>query len=349
MAGQSRQLPLVDFIKALAAQLIVLHHLAWYGPLSDTAAQLWPAALVARDWLAEYGRYAVAAFLAIGGFLAARTLLPGGLQHSPLRLIMRRYVRLVIPFAAALVLAVLAAGIARLWMTHDSIGAPPQLGQFIAHLLLLHGVLGYESLSAGVWYVAIDFQLYALFVALLWLAGRPGCRPASADFWAIALVAAIALASLFHFNRQSDAGWDNWALYFFGAYAFGVCASWATRSPRPYGLLLVIAAIGGVALLVDFRPRIAIALLTALLLGLAQLHLNLQESRWIGAFGRASYALFLVHFPICLLVNAAFSHLDPRFSLLGILVAWGASNAAAFLFHRHVEERWTPRLMRYVG
>ncbi len=345
MAAQSGQLPLVDFIKALAAQLIVLHHLAWYGPLSDTAAQLWPAALLARDWLAEYGRYAVAAFLAIGGFLAARTLSPGELKQPALRLIVRRYVRLVTPFAAALVLAVACAMLARQWMTHDSIGAPPQLGQFIAHLLLLHGVLGYDSLSAGVWYVAIDFQLYALFVALLWLVNR--CRPASADFWAIALVAVIALASLFHFNRES--GWDNWALYFFGAYAFGVGASWATRSAQPYPLLLAIAAIGGLALLVDFRPRIAIALCVALLLGLAQLRLSLKESCWIGAFGRASYALFLVHFPICLLVNAAFTHLDPSFSLLGILVAWGASNAVAFLFHRYVEERWTPRLMRYVG
>jgi peptidoglycan/LPS O-acetylase OafA/YrhL len=347
MASPPGQLPLVDFIKAVAAQLIVLHHLAWYGPLIDMAAQLWPAALLARDWLAEYGRYAVAAFLAIGGFLVARTLPPGGLKQPPLRLILRRYVRLVTPFAVALILAMACAALARQWMTHDSIGAPPQFGQFVAHLLLLHGVLGYESLSAGVWYVAIDFQLYALIVLLLWLAGRLGCRPASADFWVIALVTVFALASLFHFNRE--AGWDNWALYFFAAYAFGICASWAMRSAHPYPLLLAIAVIGGLALLVDFRPRIAIALAVAILLGLAQLHLNLKESRWIGAFGRASYALFLVHFPICLLVNAAFTHLDPRWSLVGILVAWMASNAVAFLFHRHVEERWTPRLMRYFG
>jgi len=35
-------MPLVDLIKAVAAQLIVLHHLAWYGPMSDTAASLSP-------------------------------------------------------------------------------------------------------------------------------------------------------------------------------------------------------------------------------------------------------------------------------------------------------------------
>jgi hypothetical protein len=44
--------------------------------------------------------------------------------------------------------------------------------------LLLHGVLGYASISAGAWYVAIDFQLYALMVAALWVGGIvEGKRP----------------------------------------------------------------------------------------------------------------------------------------------------------------------------
>lgn len=349
MAGRAH-FPLVDAIKAGAAQLIVLHHLAWYGPMSDVAASLSPLVASARHGLAEYGRYAVAAFLAVAGFLAARSLPPRGLARFPLRLIVRRYVRLVAPFAVALLLAVVCAWLARQWMTHDSIGDPAQLGQFIAHLLLLHGVLGYESLSAGVWYVAIDFQLYALLVLLLWLAGRLGRRPASAEFVALALVAGIALASLFHFSRA--AAWDNWALYFFGAYALGVGAQWATQSPRPQLALLAIAVVGGIALAVDFRPRIAIALAVAMTLGLAQLHVRWQESRVASAFGRTSYALFLVHFPICLVVNALFQRYapaSPLVNLLGVAAALLASNVVAFAFHRYIEERLTPRLMRYVG
>lgn len=356
MAEASRQLPLVDVIKAVAAQLIVLHHLAWFGPMSDVAVHLSPLVEGMRGWLAEYGRYAVAAFLAIGGFLAARNLPMGGLpaEQKPLRLVAQRYVRLVVPFAAALMLAVLCAWLARQWMTHESIGSPPRLDQFIAHLLLLHGVLGVESLSAGVWYVAIDFQLYALFVALLWLAGRLGCRPASADFWAIALVAVIALASLFHFSR--DDSWDASALYFFGAYGFGILGGWATRSSRPLPLLLALVLIGGCALAIDFRGRIAVALLTALALVWTQLHPWLlarplfANRAWIH-LGRTSYALFLVHFPVCLVVNALFTRYapdSPALNLLGVFVAWAASNLAAFPFHRHVEAGLSFRLPRTV-
>ena len=34
-----------------------------------------------------------------------------------------------------------------------------------------YSLLGFDSLSAGVWYIAIDFQLFALMALLLW-AGR---------------------------------------------------------------------------------------------------------------------------------------------------------------------------------
>lgn len=352
MTARRAHLPLVDVIKVIAAQLIVLHHLAWFGPMSDVAVHLSPLVDGIRGWLAEYGRYAVASFLAIGGFLAAQALPPDGLPagQTAWRLIVQRYVRLVVPFAAALVLAVLCGWLARQWMAHESIGSPPQLGQFFAHLLLLHGVLGVESLSAGVWYVAIDFQLYALFVALLWLLGRAGCRPASAEFPIIALVAGIALVSLLHFSR--DDSWDASALYFFGAYGLGILAAWATQSPRPLQLLLTLVLIGGVALAVDFRGRIAVALLTALALALTQMHPWLRAQPLFSTLGRTSYALFLVHFPVCLIVNALFTRYvpdSPAINLLGVFVAWAASNLAAFPFHRHVEANLTPRLLRWAG
>lgn len=342
-----RRLALVDAVKAVAAQLIVLHHLAWYGPLSDVAADLSPLLEHGFDWLADYGRYAVAAFLAVGGFLAAQGLplrgLPDGV--SPLRLIGRRYLRLAGPYAVALLLVTICAALARRWMTHDSIGAAPTLGQFVAHLFLLHDLLGYEALSAGVWYVAIDFQLYALLVALLWAAGRLGRRLASAEFVNLAAVAALAAASLLVFNRA--AGWDVTALYFFGSYALGLGSGWAVRSAHPWRFLLLLGIAGALALGFEFRARIAVALVVALLLGIAQLRPPMAGGRLAALLGQTSYALFLVHFPVCLLVSAAFQKFAPPAPLwnaLGVLAAWLASNAAALLFHRFIEARLGPQL-----
>lgn len=159
----------------------------------------------------------------------------------------------------------------------------------------------------------------------------------------ISLVLMVAFASLFYFN-QRDA-WDATALYFFGAYALGVGSSWAVRSARPYRFLLLLTLIGVTALWFDFRPRIAVALSVALALGLAHLHGPIGAglgNQLITRLGRMSYALFLVHFPICLIINAAFHRLaphDPHLNALGVLVAWVASNLAAMLFYHQVERR----------
>ena len=161
---------LIDALKAVASQLIVLHHLAFYGPMSDLAQQIAPALM---HWLSQDARMAVQVFLVVGGFLAARSLAPGGVlvsSASPWALLRSRYLKLVPPYAVALVLGMACAALARAWMTHNATPAAPGGWQFVVHLLLLHDILAVEALSAGVWYVAIDFQLFALLVGVLWLA-----------------------------------------------------------------------------------------------------------------------------------------------------------------------------------
>ena len=47
--------PLIDIFKALACALIIWHHLAFYGPMSDAVLPLFPRLL---SWLYDYGRRA---------------------------------------------------------------------------------------------------------------------------------------------------------------------------------------------------------------------------------------------------------------------------------------------------
>ena len=147
-------------------------------------------------------------------------------------------------------------------------------------MLMLQGVLGIDSLSAGVWYVAIDFQLYVLFVLLLWMGQVSGRRLATTDFsaWLPAgFVLITALLSLLIFNR--DSRWDNTALYFFGSYALGIASGWAIRSGQRARFRLLILCVGLFALWVEFRARIAVAVLVALLLGFGRFHLVRREVR----------------------------------------------------------------------
>ena len=337
------RLALIDALKAVASQLIVLHHLSAYGPVAEAAGEAAPGLMA---WLYDYARIAVQVFLVVGGFLAARALAPLAEPafSDPLGLIRRRYQRLAIPYLAALALAVLGAALARRWMVDDAIPAPPGFFQGLAHAFLLQGLLGYDSLSAGVWYVAIDFQLFALMVLVLW-AGRHGSTRLGLP--AIALVLVLALASLFGFNR--DAAWDNWAIYFFGSYGLGAAAWWASARGRLAAWLGVMATIAIAALVVDFRLRIAVALAVALALGFARRGGWLEtwpRARVLGFLGRISYSVFLVHFPICLLANALFVRsggTSSEAAMAALILTWGASILAGTAFHRWVESpasRW---------
>jgi len=340
------RLAFIDALKALASQLIVVHHLAFYGPMSDYALPLAPNLI---PWLYDYARIAVQAFLVMGGFLAVQALARDGrLTDKPvLGLIWRRYLKLVPPYLGALLLAIASAAIASRLMVHESIPEPPTLARFVAHLFLLQGILGCVGISADVWYVAIDFQLYALLLVTLWLARH---TLPQAPLAGRALVIALMLASLFYFNR--DDGLDNWAIYFFGAYGLGATVYWnVQRGKAPTWLGLIVALVVA-ALVIDFRLRIAVALTVALALGLARFSgfmENWPRLKLIDWLGQTSYSVFLVHYPVCLLVNTLFERFvphTPAIQLFGMGVAWAASITVGALFYRQVECRAQKLLAR---
>lgn len=325
-------MPLIDALKALASQLVFLHHLAFYGPLGAAMALEFPEV---SAWLIDYARMAVQVFLVVGGFLAARSLAPAGqfVAAHPFALIARRYLRLVWPFAVAISLAVVASALADQWLDDPAIPERARLGQWLAHVTLAHGVLGADSLSAGVWYVAIDFQLFALFALLLCLGQKP---------WGALLVLALTLLSLFYFN--CDPALDNWALYFFGAYGLGAAAWWASAPGRLRLWLGLLLCVGCAALIEEFRPRLLLALTVALLLaGSRRQGLLYHWPQWrISAFfGRISYSVFLVHFPVLLLINALFAHSpdgDAAALLWWVAVSWAGAVLAGIAFYRYIEQ-----------
>lgn len=222
------RLPLIEAIKAVASQLIVLHHLAWYDPLGAAIRPLAPALF---DWLAFDARKAVQVFFVVAGFLAARSLLgPQGIAvDRPVALITARWLRLAPPYLCALGLAIASAALARRLLDHEAVPGAPTLAQALAHVALLQDVLGMEALIAGAWYVAMEWQLHALLVVVVWCAGRPAVPVHRREPLAVIGIAAIGSASLLVFNRIAIAAltslglwlacragaigrWPNWAL-----------------------------------------------------------------------------------------------------------------------------------------
>ena len=380
IASGSQRFIAVDVVKGAACLLIVAHHLAVYGPMSDAAGVLAPQVF---GWLYDYGRWAVQVFLVIGGYLAAASLASNFLQpqqhrHPPsgmslvcataAALVRRRYYRLMMPYGVAVVISVLVAAIVRPWFSHPSVPDAPSLAQALAHVALLQDILGFKALSAGIWYIAIDFQLYALSVLVFCTATTASRRwPRRPVLRGDCAMLAIGVASLWAFNRHPAL--DTTAFYFVGAYVLGMAAYWAAPHPLHNTnaveklvcrfWLGALIAIGCIALLIQFRGRVALAwgvalMLVALRHGLQKRVVDAECApcpsllktsgragvRWLAALGAMSYSVFLIHFPICMLVNAVMARLwpaDAGANLLGLAAAMALSLGAGRVLYRCVE------------
>ena len=359
---------LIDGLKVFAAQIIILHHCLSYGQLASAGAALFPGFSI---FIFDYGRYAVQLFLVMAGYLAAQSFesimavqnhaSKKGARHV-FQLALRRYLRLVGPYGVAILITIACATLARQWSVAEYIGQAETVQQVLAHLFLMQGLLGYDSISAGVWYVAIDWQLYTV-LAIVYAAF-------SQRLLRISILVVLILASLLYFNRNAD--YENTFIYFIGSYGLGVLAYWASslqaikvnqHQAAAKKILLVIAIIVILSAVHSVWLRNYLALAIALLLMLfgripyasdpvaskgkqvAWRVLAAKALQWASA---RAYCAFLIHFAFILLANTALIALSVESAVvaaaaIGVVsvLSWIAAN----YLYRWVElpiGRWRP-------
>lgn len=314
----------IDSIKALASQVIVLHHLSQYTPMTDWIALAWPRLV---GFILEDGRLAVQPFLVIGGFLAAQSL---SKQHDQAvgPLIWKRYVRLAPPLFVALVLVIFAT----LWLgnelSHEDWLSPlPSPGVFLAHLFLLQDVLDIPSMSAGAWYVAIDLQLFGLFALLAHLSHKSRCR--LSESFAPIVVAISTVASIHIFSRE--AALDVWAIYYLSAYGLGALVAWARDCSRARVWLWITVSLLLLDWISDPRTRPVLALTIAMgLYGYSHLrwHCVMHPLRkGIQYLSDVSYSVFVSHFAVIIVASGIWEKFDLEgvaTASMGLAIAWVA-------------------------
>ena len=338
---------LIDLLKVVAALLIILHHLSNYGQIAEDARSVLPGLMT---WLFEYGRYAVQIFLVMAGYLAAQSLSRFAdrefSSQGLLKVILNRYLRLFSPYAAALIFTILCAYIARHWINDEFVGESETFGQFIAHLFFIQGILGLDSISAGAWYIAIDWQLYSVLAILL--ISFPSYQ---AVIWVISI---LAVSSLLFFNRSGT--YEAYFIYFIGSYGLGVlaylakCFTNSNVNRLAKIVLIVIGCIIAISSLqqVWLRNFLAWFVAIALLLWgdkpypISKLGTPFYQ-RAIAWGSLRSYSAFLIHFAFILLANTLYiaagmhAHESGALALTLMLGVVICSTLAANYLYRWVE------------
>jgi peptidoglycan/LPS O-acetylase OafA/YrhL len=339
---------MIDLLKVMAAQVILWHHFCRYGPLARTieaAGHQWIA------FISNHGRHALQVFLVISGFLAARSIRTFLIESSFAELAFAirkswfdRVWRLGKPYWLMLLVAIVFASLARQIQLDIETPTSPHWRQVLTHFLFLQDVFAMDALSTGVWYVAIDLQLSLLFSCLLLACGAHTSKAGKLNrikteqaleiiVWLLMLIA------LFGFNRWRSL--DIWAIYFFGSFGLGIATGFRVHQTRKKTVLFWITLVSSfaIAMAVEWRAGLLVALVCAALLAWSSTHsiatFNQKPllQRWVGRLSRDSYALFLFHYPVVMLVGTIVNlywSAQVLPAMLGLLASWAIAMLIAF-------------------
>jgi peptidoglycan/LPS O-acetylase OafA/YrhL len=222
----------------------------------------------------------------------------------------------------------------------------PNVPQLLSHLFFLQDILAYESLSAGLWYVAIDFQLFAFCALVVFLVEK--LSPASWSYRSTRLISVtifsgLTIASVMFFNLHDV--YDIWLFYFFASYGLGLLVASLAKNQAHRVLILSVVAVTIFSLYYqEFRERLLIALLMAFLLFSSYQSAWSQSKLWnnpLKKIGEMSYSIFLVHFPVSLVISGIwvqFYPSDPWMNVFGMGLSALMSLLLAIPFYRFIEK-----------
>jgi peptidoglycan/LPS O-acetylase OafA/YrhL len=335
VAGSPRKLHLrkIDVLRGVAILMVfLLHwygypvrvdHLRWNGLVLDLASG--PSPTFYLLYPLSFGWFGVPLFFVISGFcIHASTLNAGQLRVGAF--LERRFWRIYPPYLAALFLAVVLTGI--------SVSTEEGRAQLWSHLLLIHNFnpAWFFALNGVFWSIAVEVQLYLLYLLLWKLRARWGIAGAL-KFTLLLSIASRIIAAVFLTDWDKDLPgtvwtfptmlWFDWTLGAFLAerYLEGRQAFPASRSLRWIALgLLVLSTF--------FKPTaiFAFSMASFFFALVCESYLRREKpanwlERCLVPVGLCSYSFYLIHYPLIPKIAEQLRRFTPFKTELGLLAA----------------------------
>lgn len=353
--------PEIDLLRGVAALGVLLFHsrvALWVG---WREIQQRPADFSAFEravaWLAAPTPFlgaGVMLFFVISGFCVHQPLAAANSTPSWRSFYARRLLRVYPPYLAAVVVS--AAATVWLGLSAQQFGASAAMVQNYTGPADASALVSQILANPSLWSLPVEMEFYLLYPLVWWAVARLGWGLALSAVAALSLAAAAAVLAG---HRVLD---GNFALYWLiwcsGAWLRERHARGALARPP---ILVSVAALGAIAagVVCTLRP---VGPLATLAWGAGSFWLVWQclsaprkwpawLSRPLRAAGAWSYSLYLLHFPLLLLLGAAWTALFGEkpanflVTLAGCVVVLGP----VILFHRWVEQpshAWARRWAR---
>ena len=343
----------LDGLRALAASLVILHHMLTASLGISLAAKGYH---FAANAIATTTASGVDLFFVLSGALLLRPYLRGNRPMKPTKYLMGRVRRLWPPYLAAWVLAgvvILATTRFPTWWTSGADLPAFHWSNWVAQLGIVY--VGDHPYSFAWWSLSVEVLFYLLVPLIISLLIRANL---SRTQMAAALLGAIVLAVLATNMRSGVIPATLWPLVRFCTYVscftagvilarFDCPDRWAWRA----------LSVGVPYCILAFRfPRMDVHVGWGLIyFGIVILALNgaTRLKRWLSTWllvwiGERSYSLFLIHYSVitavCLLVSLFTAQKGARYFLTTRLLELPLTLMAAMLLFHFVERRFAKNL-----
>ena len=190
----------------------------------------------------------------VSGFVAAQTIGTRVWSVNQLgRFAIQRYCRLGLPYLAIVVAILPIYKFARGWVPDDVLGQPVSLATIPRSICFFcRMILGYEALSAGLWFVCINFQLgfgYAFGMVLQQHFGKGKEGIFTLLGWGSSIY------SLFREASTLIRAGECWAMYFFPYFFMGILVHKALVRRSPIAQFVAFQGLMILAILYEWRWR----------------------------------------------------------------------------------------------
>jgi peptidoglycan/LPS O-acetylase OafA/YrhL len=352
MRSKISKLTVLDGLRGGAAVYVMVFHVMVYlaAPVMDPYRSWWEWLQAVILFFSRQGHEAVLLFFILSGLAIhlrlAKSRVNGQIEFEVKQYAWRRFIRIYPPLLGALILTALANSLGRAINPEFYTIIPPESSTweiFIANLLLLQEVVVPTfGMNAPLWSLSFEGFFYVSYPLVFVPVYRQwGARWAFGLGWAISAVGWIAQAWT---QRRS---WHWFLLAYFGVWLAGAAIAEAFVAKRKYSggwwVVLALVAMFGLVVRYPFFSLIVNDLLWSVCLFAILLAFLTDNTsivvgrlRWavekIALFAPQSYTIYLIHFPLVLLVLASYrqwwSELPPHFGLVAVglavnlLIAW---------------------------
>lgn len=309
----------MDGIRGISAVWVLLHHT--FKEAAPEIGEFESPFAWMFGWIYQ-GHFAVTVFIVLAGYslMLSYANYSGSMRDGFWGYIRRRAWRIVPPYWAALVLAILLA----VFLTGEPVGVawgtntPTDPLSWIISALLLQDLIPVTNVSFPFWSVAVEWHIYLLLPVIL------GIRRRASWFTAIGVGASIGLVGVFVGMVLTDKVERLYPEYYFlFALAAGACVivtedpPWAKRVP--WTMISVLAIGTSISLLTattsewanDHQQELDVLIglgVIAFIISLAQDNLAARVLTWrpFTVLGSFAYSIYLVHAPV---LRAIWMHL----------------------------------------